>query len=119
MKPLNYLGFKDEEMCIRVTPFMKNGKWTGDVHLAVDVFDTSPLDDTDYFSLMNLVQMMMSTPALMEQDTKYRDKLLKESGAQIDDILTLQKLQDMIDTTKDKALKYLYDQLRFLKLFLS
>lgn len=75
MKPLNYLGFKDEEMCIRVTPFMKNGKWTGDVHLAVDVFDTSPLDDTDYFSLMNLVQMMMSTPALMEQDTKYRDKL--------------------------------------------
>ena len=75
MKPFNYLGFKDEEMSIRVTPFMKNGKWTGDVHLAVDVFDTSPLDDTDYFSLMNLVQMMMSTPALMEEDTTYRDKL--------------------------------------------
>ena len=75
MKPLNYLGFKDEEMSIRVTPFIKNGKWSGDVHLAVDVFDTSPLDDTDYFSLMNLVQMMMSTPALMEEDTTYRDKL--------------------------------------------
>tara|TARA_R100000458_G_C8272251_1_gene247055 strand:- start:1088 stop:1426 length:339 start_codon:yes stop_codon:yes gene_type:complete len=75
MKPLNYLGFRDEEMSIRVTPFLKNGKWTGDVHLAVDVFDTSPLDDTDYYSLMNLVQMMMSTPALIEQDELFRDKL--------------------------------------------
>ena len=84
MKPLNYLGFRDEEMSIRVSPFMKNGKWTGDVHLAVDVFDTNPLDDTDYFSLMNLVQMMMSTPTLMEQDGSFRDKLWEVVQKELD-----------------------------------
>lgn len=51
--------------------------------------------------------------------SKYRNKLAEEEGAQVDDILTLQKLQDMIDITKDKDLKYLYDQLRILKLFLT
>ena len=75
MKLKNYLGFDDEEMSIRVTPHLKDGKWTGDVHLSVDVFESNPLNDTDYYSLMNLVQMMMSTPSLMEIDDKYRDKL--------------------------------------------
>jgi len=83
-KTLNYLGFRDEEMSIRVSPFIKNGKWTGDVHLSVDGFDTSPLNDSDYFSLMNLVQMMMSTPALVEQDEIVRHKLWNMVKKEVD-----------------------------------
>jgi hypothetical protein len=85
-KPMNFVGFKDEEMCIRVTPYLRNGRWTGDVHLSVEVFDNSPLYDEDYFSLMNLVRMMMATPQFVEVDDIARDKLWSIVQKELDSI---------------------------------
>ena len=83
-KILNYLGFKDEEMSIRVSPEIVDGVWTGNINLSVDAFDSSPLDDVDYFSLMNFVRMIMATPVLIEQDENARDKLWEIAQKDID-----------------------------------
>ena len=74
-KTLNFLGFKDEEMCIRISPEIKDDKWTGSINLTVDSFDHSPLNDEDYFSLMDFVRMILACPALMEEDEESRKKL--------------------------------------------
>ena len=83
-KTLNYLGFKDEEMSIRVSPEIVDGVWTGNINLSVDAFDHSPLNDMDYFSLMNFVRMIMAVPVLMEEDATAREKLYSILEKEID-----------------------------------
>tara|TARA_E500000318_G_scaffold55669_1_gene51687 strand:- start:285 stop:629 length:345 start_codon:yes stop_codon:yes gene_type:complete len=83
-KTLNYLVFKDEEMSIRVSPEIVDGVWTGNINLSVDSFDHSPLNDMDYFSLMNFVRMIMAVPVLMEEDADAREKLYNILEKEID-----------------------------------
>jgi hypothetical protein len=54
------------------------------VHLTIDAFDSSPLDDVDYFSLMNFVRMIMATPVLIEEDENARDRLWAIAQKDID-----------------------------------
>ena len=74
-EPLNFLSYKDEEISIRVSPEIEKDRWTGSILLSIDAFDTNPLNDVDYFSLMNFVRMIMATPVLIEEDDTFRDKL--------------------------------------------
>ena len=83
-EPLNFLGYRDEEISIRISPELDNNKWTGNLHLTIDAFDSSPLDDVDYFSLMNFVRMIMATPVLIEEDESARDKLWAIAQKDID-----------------------------------
>ena len=84
-EPLNFLGYRDEEISIRVSPELDNNKWTGNLYLTIDAFDSSPLDDVDYFSLMNFVRMIMAAPVLIEQDENARDKLWEIAQKDVDE----------------------------------
>jgi hypothetical protein len=84
-EPLNYLGYRDEEISIRVSPEIENDRWTGSLLLSIDAFDTNPLNDVDYFSLMNFVRMIMATPVLVEEDDIFRDKLWEIAQKDVDE----------------------------------
>tara|TARA_R100001480_G_scaffold153954_1_gene158007 strand:+ start:37 stop:381 length:345 start_codon:yes stop_codon:yes gene_type:complete len=83
-EPLNFLGYRDEEISIRISPEIDKDKWTGNLHLTIDAFDSSPLSDVDYFSLMNFVRMIMATPVLIEEDEEARDKLWEIAQKDLD-----------------------------------
>ena len=75
MNNSNILKFDPEEVIIRIKPSLTaDRKWNGNIDINLDAFEKSPLESTQFNALINLAQMMMRVPELLEEDEYIRDK---------------------------------------------
>ena len=74
MNNSNVLEFDPEEVIIRIKPGLTGDrKWNGNIDINLDAFENSPLESTQFNALINLAQMMMRVPELLEEDEYIRD----------------------------------------------
>ncbi len=75
MNNRNNLEFDPEEVIIRLKPGLTSErKWNGNIDISLDAFEDSPLETSQFNALINLAQMMMRVPELLEEDEYIRKK---------------------------------------------
>ena len=75
MNNSNILEFDPEEVIIRIKPGLTpDRKWNGNIDINLDAFEESPLELSQFNALINLAQMMMRVPELLEEDEYIREK---------------------------------------------
>tara|TARA_R100001463_G_scaffold49571_1_gene99382 strand:- start:87 stop:425 length:339 start_codon:yes stop_codon:yes gene_type:complete len=69
-----------EDFIIDVRPEMdKHFRWTGGVNISIMTSPDNPLDDGDYYGVMDFCRTMCATVPLMEKDEDLRQRLIKEA----------------------------------------
>jgi hypothetical protein len=67
-----------EDFFVQLRPMMdKANQWTGAVDVNVVTLPDNPLDDDDYYAMLNLAKLVCSVVPVMEEDDDFRDKLEK------------------------------------------
>ena len=70
---LNDLGEKD--FVIRITPFIEDNVWDGDVQVTLVSSEDNPLDEEDFAYMSHLCSMLCATIPVIEEDEYVRDTL--------------------------------------------
>lgn len=70
----------DEDFVINVRPQMdKDFVWTGEVDISIMTAENNPLDDHDYYGVLDFCRTMCATVPLMERDEDLRQRAIKEA----------------------------------------
>tara|TARA_R100000951_G_C2517449_1_gene142328 strand:+ start:157 stop:495 length:339 start_codon:yes stop_codon:yes gene_type:complete len=70
----------NEDFIIDVRPEMdKNDKWTGGVNISIMTSPDNPLDDDDYYGVLDFCRSVCASVPLMERDEDLRQRLIKEA----------------------------------------
>ena len=65
-----------EDFFVQIRPQLTDtNEWTGAVDVNVVTMPDNPLNDVDYYSLLNLAKLVCSTIPVMEEDDEFRVKL--------------------------------------------
>jgi len=71
------INIKPEEYVIKLKPMLnKNKKWTGEVRISVVVSEDNNLDDSDYYNMLYLANLVSATANVMEIDKNFRYRLM-------------------------------------------
>ena len=71
------INIKPEEYVIKLKPMLnKNKKWTGEVKISVVVSEDNNLDDSDYYNMLYLANLVSATANVMEVDKNFRYRLM-------------------------------------------
>ena len=71
------INIKPEEYVIKLKPMLnKNKKWTGEVKISVVVSEDNNLDDSDYYNMLYLANLVSATANVMEIDKNFRYRLM-------------------------------------------
>ena len=71
------ISIKPEEYVIKLKPMLnKNKKWTGEVKISVVVSEDNNLDDSDYYNMLYLANLVSATANVMEVDKNFRYRLM-------------------------------------------
>lgn len=71
------ISIKPEEYVIKLKPMLnKNKKWTGEVRISVVVSEDNNLDDSDYYNMLYLANLVSATANVMEIDKNFRYRLM-------------------------------------------
>jgi predicted RNA-binding protein Jag len=64
----------EEDFLIRVRPFADDdGRWSGEVDIAIMAMPDNPLDDEDYYNIMHFAKMMCASVPVMEEVEELRN----------------------------------------------
>jgi hypothetical protein len=70
----------DEDFVICVRPQMdKNFNWTSEVNVFIMTSDNNPLNDDDYYGVLDFCRALCATIAIMEKDDDLRKRAVKEA----------------------------------------
>lgn len=71
------INIEPEEYLIKLKPMLnKNKKWTGEVRISVVVSEDNNLDDSDYYNMLYLANLVSATANVMEIDENFRYRLM-------------------------------------------
>jgi Na+-transporting NADH:ubiquinone oxidoreductase subunit NqrA len=64
----------EEDFLIRVRPFADDeGRWSGEVDIAIMAMPNNPMDDEDYYQVMHFAKMMCAAVPVMEEVEELRN----------------------------------------------
>ena len=67
----------NEDFIIQVKPTLKNdSEWTGEVDVSVITSSDNPLNDEDYYGVLEFCRVMCASIPLMERDENIRKKAI-------------------------------------------
>lgn len=85
-----------EDFIIRVKPILNNKQgWTGEVDVSVVSSADNPLNDEDYYGVLEFCRVMCATVPLMEHDDDLRNKAIE----------WIKKEDEMYEVNKNKKAK--------------
>lgn len=71
------INIEPEEYLIKLKPMLnKNKKWTGEVRISAVVSEDNNLDDSDYYNMLYLANLVSATANVMEIDENFRYRLM-------------------------------------------
>jgi len=73
----SFIKFDPNDFIIRVSPYVEDGEWTGDIDVGMLTTDYNDLNKEDYAHLRMLTEMLISSIPLMESNAEFRHSLLK------------------------------------------
>ena len=74
-------NIRNEDFVIDVRPEMdRHSKWTGGINVSIMTSPKNPLDDDDYYGVMELCRSICASVPLMERDEDLRQRLVKEAN---------------------------------------
>ena len=72
---------RDEDFVVNVRPQIdKHFKWTGEVYISIMSSEDNPLDDDDYYGVLDFCRAMCATVPLMERDEDLRLRAVDEAN---------------------------------------
>ena len=70
----------DEDFVICVRPQMdKDFNWTSEVNVFIMTSEKNPLNDDDYYGVLDFCRALCATIAIMEKDDDLRKRAIKEA----------------------------------------
>jgi|TARA_R110000803_G_scaffold171145_1_gene234020 hypothetical protein len=66
---------KPEDFIIRITPYLDDGSWDGDVQVSLVSSEDNPLGEEDFAYVSHLCSMLCATIPVIEEDEYVRDAL--------------------------------------------
>jgi len=71
---------RDEDFVVNIRPQIdKHFKWTGEVYISIMSSEDNPLDDDDYYGVLEFCRTMCATVPLMERDEDLRLRAVEEA----------------------------------------